>query len=39
MLENHGESTIVGISPVPVSDPIAVGGGVGEPLADFWLHI
>lgn len=37
-LENHGLLTIIGISPVPVSDPIADGGG-GDPLADFWLHI
>lgn len=39
-LGNHGLLTINGISPVPVSDPIPEGGGgAGESLADFWLHI
>jgi len=38
-LGNHGLLTINGISPVPVCDSIPVGGGGGESLADFWLHI
>lgn len=36
---NHGLLTMNGNSPVPVSDPIPEGGGDGESLADFCLHI